>query len=213
VDYVARVVAWRNRTGQSLDRDLWTEIAVQIACDSALLGHDSEVVWTTWLLKEIGQKLSKPLTDQIISKNSPIVIASLPHFHAHKMCADKKILRKLQDRVDGDSFSGSCWPLVLELNFIGKAKEEWRAHVGPPSLRVLFDSRASIIDWNAEPKVFNDRPETGSSLPWSPRREIEEIGSDYREDEADGNSIPSISRLINPFGRETPARIDDEFDF
>ena len=179
-DYVARVVAWRIRTGTSANRDLWIDIARTTAVRDGSLGRDSEVCWAIWLLKELGSRLPKNITDVIVEHASPLVLAFLAHFTRHRMATDRRLIEKLRDRVEGDCFAGGYWPLTLELYHLNEEDANWAAAGTVPVLRSLHENRISIIDWGALPRVFEtDRPARRRS----PLRAIENIGSDYAEDE------------------------------
>jgi Reverse transcriptase (RNA-dependent DNA polymerase) len=71
-DYVARVVVWRIRTDKAYNKSLWTEVARLVALRSGALSRDSEVVWALWLLKELRQKLTTRIADQLISYSNPL---------------------------------------------------------------------------------------------------------------------------------------------
>ena len=56
----------------------------------------------------------------------------------------------------------------------------WAAAGTVPVLRSLHENRISIIDWGALPRVFET---DGPARRRPPSRAIENIGSDYAEDE------------------------------
>jgi hypothetical protein len=189
-DYVARVIAWRLRRGRAVDRELWIDISRHTALHNGGLGRDSEACWAIWLLKELGSKLLKPLTDVLAANLSPLTLAFLAHFPRHRMATDRRLLQQLRDKVSGDPFSGSFWPLSLELEHLGAGDPGWASGRTPQVLRTLHLARASIIDWNAAPKVFTESVGQEPDLPDEPDFAIEDIGSDYigdhdEDDEAD----------------------------
>ena len=179
-DYVARVVAWRIRTGTPVNRDLWIDIARTTAARDGSLGRDSEVCWAIWLLKELGSRLPKNITDVIAEHASPLVLAFLAHFARHRMATDRRLIEKLRDRMEGDPFAGEYWPLTLELYHLHEEDANWAAAGTVPVLRSLHENRISIIDWGALPRVFET---VGPAKRRPPSRAIENIGSDYAEDE------------------------------
>ena len=182
-DYVARVVAWRLRTGQTVDNRLWTEVAYDVAMRSARLGHDSEVIWGIYLLKELNQRLTKPLSDAVIANNSALVTSLLAHFPVHRLANDRRLIAALRETVDGDPYAGPHWPLALELNYLSQTNLSWSGKTGDAALGSLHAARASIIQWEALPKVFRaDRASAEANLP---EAAIEDFGSDYRGDGAE----------------------------
>lgn len=188
-DYVARVIAWRLRRGKPVDRDLWIDISRHTALHNGSLGRDSEACWAIWLLKELDSKLLKPLTDVLAANLSPLGLAFLAHFPRHRMATDRRLLRTLRGGVSGDPFSGSFWPLSLELEHLGAGDPEWFSGRTLPVLRTLHSARVSIIEWNAPPKVFSGGGGRDPGPLDDPDFAIENIGSDYiSDDEEDDDS-------------------------
>ena len=198
-DYVARVVAWRVRTGTPVDRDLWIDIARSTATRDGSLGRDSEVCWAIWLLKELRSRLPKSITDIIAEHASPLVLAFLVHFAKHRMASDRRLIEKLGGRVEGDPFAGEFWPLTLELYHLNGEDPNWASATTLPVLRSLHENRISIIDWDAPPRVFDEVSATPTR---SPSRAIEDIGSDYAEDEEDDEDEEDVA-----------SSFDDEVEF
>jgi hypothetical protein len=194
-DYVARVVAWRVRTGTPIDRDLWIDIARSTATREGSLGRDSEVCWAMWLLKELRSRLPKSITDIIAAQASPLVLAFLVHFAKHRMAGDRRLIEKLRERVEGDPFAGECWPLTLELYHLHQEDVNWALATTLPVLRSLHNKRISIIDWSAPPRVF-------ATPTRAPSRAIEDIGSDYAEDEEDGEDEEDEQDVAAGFDEE-----------
>lgn len=188
-DYVARVVAWRLRSGTPIDRDLWIEIARSTATRDGSLGRDSEVCWAIWLLKELRSRLPKAISDIIVENASPLVLAFLTHFAKHAMAGDHGLIGRLRDRVEGDPFAGAYWPLTLELTHFHGEDPNWTTIPTAAALRTLHQNRISIIEWNAPPRVFELGADPGPESRF-PLYAIEDVGSDYpgdyEEDEGDG---------------------------
>ena len=102
-DYVARVVALRNREHADVDFAMWTEIALQTIRQCAPLGRDSETVWALWLLKELGQIVPTELSDHIVQNNGGLVLAYLAHFPSHGLAEDADLITKLKAAVEGNA--------------------------------------------------------------------------------------------------------------
>jgi hypothetical protein len=188
LDYVARVIAWRLRRKQDVDKDMWVEISEDAAIRYCRLGYDSETVWALWLLKELNQALPKHVTDLIVANCGGLTLAFLAHFGKNGLASDKKIYSKLRGCVEGDPYSGSFWPLTLELVHLNRGDSSWTAKDTHSSLRVLHDAKASIIDWGALPKVFEiSRSDDDDPSRDEPEYAIEDYGSDYGDDETEGD--------------------------
>jgi hypothetical protein len=187
-DYVARVVSWHVRTGKDVDRKLWREVTVTLAIQAAALGRDSEVLWCLWLLKELETKISASLSTALLKNSCPLVLGYLAHFYSRGLTADNDLGKKLWAAVDGDVFAGRYWPLTLELIHLGIVNPAPQNSRTEAPLRVLHEANASLIDWDARPRVFGDGPpESGADADY-PDHAIEDYTSDYDKDEDDEDS-------------------------
>jgi hypothetical protein len=128
--------------------------------------------------------LPKSITDIIAENASPLVLAFLVHFAKHGLAGDRRLINKLRDRVEGDPFAGSYWPLTLELTHFHDEDPIWATATTVAALRVLHENRISIIEWNAPPRVFELDVAPGPE-PRFPPFAIEDVGSDYPGDEED----------------------------
>lgn len=181
-DYVARVIAWRHRIRpDDVDAGLWNEVARLTVNQNASLGRDSESIWSLWLLKELGTKVSKSTSDLVLSNSGPLVLAWLAHMHARKMATDSRLWTKLRDAVADNPLAGDMWPLSLELAHLGKGDAAWIDTKLPIAVRILHERRASLIEWEARPRVF-DEPEDEDDVP---DFAIEDYGADYGSDASD----------------------------
>lgn len=183
-DYVARVIAWRTRINQVIDRKLWIEVARSTALQGGTLGRDSEAAWALWLCKELKQSIPKRLTDTLLTNSGALVLSFLAHFPKHQLARDNTLYDQMRDVVDGDPFAGSFWPLTLELSHLGEGDPNWNTNSTSAALRKLHDARVSIIDWQAPPKVFlREAPsgddESNDGDDGFPDYAIEDYGSYY----------------------------------
>lgn len=189
-DYVARVVAWRSRIwSTTVDKDLWVDVALLTIDQNAVIGRDSEVLWALWLLKELKAPVPRKTSDAILLNSGPLPLALLAHMRVHKLTDDRRLKKKLVEKVSGNPIAGPFWPLSLELNHLGFGDDAWLLEALPPSLMALHTAKASIIDWEALPKVFDH--DEGES---KPEFAIEDYGADYAvadEDEDDGDEFLS----------------------
>ena len=181
-DYVARVVAWRNRVHKDVDLALWLDVARLTIDQNAALGRDSEVIWAMWLLKEMNSKLPKRTTDLVLLNSGPLVLALLVHMHHRKLTNDKGLVPKLRQKVTGNPISGQYWPLTLEMIHLGLGLAPWLTASPTVPLRKLHEEGATIIAWETKPKVFasSDQDEQDDD---EPAYAIEDYGADYSGDE------------------------------
>jgi Reverse transcriptase (RNA-dependent DNA polymerase) len=192
VDYVARVIAWRVRLDAAYDKKLWREVALTVAAQAATLGHDSELLWALWLLKEMRVLLPAKEIDRYTKLAGPLVLAFLAHAAVKGLTRGNGLLNDLQDRVVGDEqFAGSLWPVSLELYHLDHARrlEAHRSAAGAV-LSALHAANVSIVDWEKGPRVFEREADAEHDADWEPEYAIEDYASAYDEDEEEAFSRP-----------------------
>lgn len=201
-DYVARVIAWRARLEEPLDRDLWKEVILTVAGSAAVLGHDSELVWALWLMKELGIRLTQRQLDALVETSGPLVLAMLAHMTVNGLTTRTALLTDLQERVAGpDQFAGALWPLSLELYHLGHHARLNAAGVpGNSVLGAWHAAQASMIDWSNQPRVFEREETDADELGDDPLYAIEDFASAYEdEDEEDDDGESSSDFPDFPF--------------
>lgn len=174
---------------ETVDRELWIEVALLTINQHAVVGRDSEVLWAIWLMKELGAPIPRKASDSILVNAGPLPLALLTHMSANKLAKDNRLKAKLREKVSGNPIAGSLWPLTLELVHLGYGDPAWLTHALPVSLSTLHAGCASIIDWRALPKVFEGKDEGPD---WEPDYAIEDYSADYGTDEGElpGEDIP-----------------------
>ncbi|MBO6633745.1 RNA-directed DNA polymerase [Parvibaculum sp.] len=180
-DYSARVVAWRIRIDASFDSRLWSDVAQSVAMQGSGLGRDSEVLWALWLLKELKVKIPKRISDLIVRNNNSLVLGYLAHLYANGLTRDGDLRDKLENVANTSKISGVHWPLILEMEHleIGRRIDALRQE-DSPATTILKGTGASLVDWDAAPKVFEE--EEGND---APLHAIEDYTSDYDFDDED----------------------------
>lgn len=185
-DYVARVVAWRHRLGETIDKKLWIQIAKKTVAGGVALGRDSEVIWALWLLKELAVVIPKSMAEAITEKSSPWACVLLAHMAANGLVAQPWPLVDMWQRIDGDAYLGRDWPIALELNFLGVKMPSSVKAISSSDVSGLHGGKVSAVNWVAAPKVFVGPTGTAVS---KPDKAIERIGSDYDDDVDDGFDV------------------------
>jgi hypothetical protein len=183
-DYVARVVAWRARLQQGYDKGLWKDVILTVARNAAELGHDSELVWALWLIKELKLRLNATQVAGFARNSGPLVLALLARMTVTGLTTKTSLLDDLQAQAVGDDqFGGAMWPLSLELYHLGH-HNRLDAHRPPGNdvIALWHAAKVSIIDWNRLPGVFDEAdgdPE--------PDHALEDYASAYEgDDDHDG---------------------------
>lgn len=177
-DYVARVIAWRNRKGLDFDTNLWREVSLGVIQQHAPLARDFEVIWAMWLLKELNFPISQPHSDLIVENSNALPLSFLPHFCANRLATDATLLPKLRKRVSSNPLAGSLWPLTLEMTHLGVGDSKWMRDKLPNVAKSLHAQSVSIINWSAKPKVFGPLEGEGADEE-DPSSAIESWSADY----------------------------------
>ena len=193
-DYVSRVIAWRARLGQGFDAALWKEVTLSVATSAAELGHDSELIWALWLMKEMKVKVTLRQLDLFTKTSGSLVLALLAHMTVHGLTTRPALLDELQERVAGQGqFMGHLWPISLELHHLGHhARLDAFRTPGSEVAAAWHAAKASILDWGSLPRVF-DREEEDDEPDddWEPDYAIEDYASAYDgEDDDDEEEAP-----------------------
>jgi hypothetical protein len=191
-DYVARVIVWRSRVGKKIDKNLWKDVCHSVAYQASALGRDSETLWGLWLMKELKFKPTKILIDAMIKNNGAIVLGFLAHMHANGLVREKTLPERLRETITTDPYSGAGWPLALELRHLGLEGTLFQASKTDEPLRFLHEQKASLVDWNALPKVFlrdddEDDNNKDKDDEFEPSYAIEDFTSDYENDDEEDN--------------------------
>ena len=192
-DYVARILAWAIRRGVSIDRALWREVVGAVAKTSADFGRDGELLWALWLYKELGFKVPRPLIDKAIESSGPLPLALAAHMATDGLVTNPNFCESLRIRVSSpDMYSGSDWPLLLELFHLVEAGSLRQEHPFDGSLMQRpFAEEVSIIRYNAYPEVFyEDREDREDRQDFEinedfhfPDHAIEDFTSSYDDDD------------------------------
>jgi hypothetical protein len=186
-DYVARVIAWRIRLDNPCDKKLWKEVALVVAAQASGVAHDSELLWALWLLKELGANINARQWEQYVRVSGPLVLAFLAHMTATGLTTKTGGLEELETLAIGnEQFTGSAWPLTLELYHLGQSQRlEQNRRAGDDIVGIYHAARASIIDWNSSPRVFERDPGEAGGGDWEPEYAIEDYASAYDDDDND----------------------------
>lgn len=153
LDYVARVVVWRNRRS-SIDLVRWTEVCCSTVAYHAPLGNDSEVVWVCWLLKEIGGKLPANLCDPIFKRCGPFSALIAIDLAASNAISGKFSKKLVYDRIDKNPMIGNDWLLSYEAERIFGYRLKGKNRIDYSVFGTLIENSTQFYDSGAMPFVF-----------------------------------------------------------
>ena len=189
LDYVARVVAWRN-TVKTVDAELWRDVIHRSIRQNCAAGHESEITWSLWLLKELAQKLELEAFEQVIKKCG--ALPSLLALDIHKKQEPSYKIPKdlIVDKLGEQPMTGNNWLLAYEADRQFGFKIKSKNLQGNAFFKQLYDDDVSFYDQTAKPFVFKDTddPESVKSAIESPISSYD----DLYEDDDDPNDDDTI---------------------
>lgn len=154
-DYVARVVAWRARL-VDVDAKLWTEVVHRTIRQNGNSGHDSEISWALWLLKELKGPIDQAALELVFKRCGPFAVLLALDVHAGGKAAYKIPREDLLDRLGDQPMLGSNWLLAYEADRQFGLKIKSKNIQGSPFFKQMYDDDVSFYDREAVPTVFDD---------------------------------------------------------
>lgn len=113
IDYVVRVIVWRQLTSEDLDVDAWRPILLSALRQHSRLGNDSEVCWIAYACLRLGIVIPGDTGGQIVESCGALSIVSLLN------CASTGLLEvdpfpATLELVRQENANGPYWPVFLE---------------------------------------------------------------------------------------------------
>lgn len=155
LDYVARVVVWRQRR-YSIDEASWEKVCHSTIAYHAPLGNDSEVVWACWMLKEIGGKLPKALCEPIVQRCGSFSTLLSIDLADRGQVSGRFPKSLIHGRIDDHPMLGNDWLLSYEAerSFGFRLSRKNRTDYGV--FGDLIGNDVQFYDASAVPFVFQD---------------------------------------------------------
>lgn len=154
VDYVARILVWRQLARGDLNIDAWRPIMGTILDKHGRLGNDSEVCWAIYAHHHLGIEISRENATRIVQNCGALSLVALLNCVGLGL-VDAAIFRDAEARLSGESDSGRFWPAFLEWK-----TKRWtgypRITIANPTMTALHASGAYIYDTTILPAVFRD---------------------------------------------------------
>lgn len=154
VDYVARVIVWRDLAKGDLDKPTWSRILSSIIDTHGRIGNDSEVCWATYAMGRIGSHISQEAAENIVRNCGALSLLALLNC-AEKGLADKSVFDVALARMNLESAGGAFWPVLLEWK-----SRQWQGHekldLRNEVVAALAEEEAVLFDIDRLPSVFAD---------------------------------------------------------
>ena len=178
IPYVVKIVVWVSNF-EKVDMEKWKRVCHLIIKTHAPLGHDAEVTWACWLLKNLTleSKITKKLLSIILQKGSafPALIAvDLAYSESKAMLNEARKL--VTNRLSDHSMRESDWLLSYECErlfgfpFLSQKNLDYPVFQNLLQYRVQFYSKEIFID-----SCQRDKSSTKTAL--------DDFGSLYDEDD------------------------------
>lgn len=155
-DYLARIVAWRNTTGD-VDTRIWSDVIEKAIAANARSGNDFEVSWALWLAKELKTTVSAQNIDNIVDRCGPLSV--LLSMDVHKSCnlQFKFPKEKILDRIGEKPMLGPNWLLAYEADQKFDYKIKAKNLQGNGLFKQLYDDNVSFYNTDAVIPVFKNK--------------------------------------------------------
>ncbi|KQZ31110.1 hypothetical protein ASD50_16455 [Mesorhizobium sp. Root552] len=160
-DYVARVVAWRNVV-KSIDQKKWIEVIDKSIRQNVKSGHDSEISWALWLLKEIEGPLDKEIFEAVLLRCGPMPCLIALDIHEKSKAPYKIPKEALLERLGDQPMLSNNWLLAYEGDRQFGLKIKSKNIQGNQFFKQLYDDDVSFYNRDAESWVFEDEDDKGS---------------------------------------------------
>ncbi|MFD2741672.1 RNA-directed DNA polymerase [Sulfitobacter aestuarii] len=154
VDYVARILVWRQLAIGDLDVESWHSILATILDNHGRLGNDSEVCWTIYAHHHLNISINIEHARRIIQNCGALTTVALLN-GIEPGLVDVAVLADAQTRLSTETDRGRYWPLFLEWK-----TKRWPGHeqilLSDPVMQNLHASGAFIYDRTILPVVFRN---------------------------------------------------------
>ena len=154
IDYVARILVWRQLSHNDLDINSWTRILGTILDKHGRLGNDSEVCWTIYAHHVLKIEISREIAARIVQNCGAFSVVALLHsVNAHLL--HREVFTDASIRLDTETDSGRFWPVFLEWKTM-----EWPRHqqldLTNRTIEGLSQNGTYIYNPNTLPAVFRN---------------------------------------------------------
>jgi hypothetical protein len=158
IDYVARIIVWRQLSREDLDIESWSPILLNLLRHHGRLGNDSEVCWTLYACIHLRIEINDGTVQDITRNCGALSLCAVLN------CVDLLLVGRAafdvaRDRLSSETARGPLWPVILE----------WHARGWPERAAVTLDhetiadmarEEVTIFNSAAWPVVFRDVEET-----------------------------------------------------
>ena len=153
LDYVARVVVWRNRRFE-IDAERWARVCETTISYHAARGNDSEVVWGCWVLKELGRNLHTSICETAITRCGAFSVLVLLDLEASGLITGRFPRADLLTRLGNNPMVGNDWLVSYEAERIFGIRLRIKNRTDYGVFGTLIEEGVGFYDPAALPAVF-----------------------------------------------------------
>ncbi|WP_161790503.1 RNA-directed DNA polymerase [Inquilinus limosus] len=161
IDYVVRVLVWKNLTSGAVDNAAWSIIFRTILDRQGRLGNDSEVCWAIYGCMRFAIKIDIEIAKNIVWNCGAMSIVALLNCVELDL-VDADIFDEALEVLAGESLCGPYWPVLLEWisrGWPGKSK----IAIDHDVIKEMGNQNVTLFDSGRLPKVFQDVDESNFS--------------------------------------------------
>ncbi len=152
VDYVARVIVWRQLTQGRINHDAWKSILVNILDRHGRLGNDSEVCWAIYTCIRLKIEIPTSVSLNIIENCGAMTIIAILNCIELGL-VDPPIFSDARDLLFPETAGGPYWPVLMEW-----ISRDWPQHGEISAKHSMIEemsrNRVTMFDSEKLPKVF-----------------------------------------------------------
>lgn len=183
VDYVSRVIVWRQLVHEDVDIGAWSAILTSILDKHGRLGNDSEVCWVIYACIRLKISIHRDIASNIVVNCGAMSVLALLNCVELEL-VDRSIFDQAYDVLYLESATGSYWPILMEW-----VSRRWRRYrqlnLDQDQIKEMAAQNVLIFNADRLPPVFEDLDETEfESVSKAIERRVSHYDDDVEEDES-----------------------------
>jgi len=154
IDFISRILVWRQVRKRDLDREAWIRILMSILDKHGRLGNDSEVCWALYTCAHLGVPVPDEHARHILANCGALSVVALLDL-LDMMLVDFSMLDYAFTRLSGEDASGPFWPVLLEWSARRRPRHD-ELTLNQPLITDMAAQGVYIYDSLRRPPVFSD---------------------------------------------------------
>jgi hypothetical protein len=122
MDYVARILIWRDIQFSDLDEKKWIRVINNRLSHNIEMGHDHEICWLLWATISLDFPISDSVADKMVSYSNPLVALMGAHALSRKLISGGVNLDVWESSVRPSQLNEEWWMFAYECSLRGWLK-------------------------------------------------------------------------------------------